>query len=356
MTECFHCGLRVPRGVDLTVTIDDAAQPMCCHGCEAVARAIVDAGYTDFYGRRAAKPMARAEPVPDFVSAASTYDNPDVEAKFVDSDDEGIKHVALIIEGITCSACAWLIEQRLAQTPGIVEAYVNYNTHRAMLAWRPDQVRLSEILERIQAIGYRARPFDPSVHQDVARRENRAFLLRIGVTGALGMQVMMIATAMYFGDSRGMEPGHRELFRWLSLFLTIPIIAYGAAPFFQGALRDLHNRSLGMDVPVALGMGIAFAGSARATWTGSGAVYFESVAMFVFLLLCARFLEARARHRSIAAIEAMSQSMPDLAERRGAHGDWEPVLASELAPGDVGAARLRLPGGRRGHRRGDHRQ
>jgi P-type Cu2+ transporter len=308
---------------------------MCCHGCEAVASTIVEAGHDDFYERRSALPLARAEPVPDFVRRVSAYDNPDVEGKFVDSDDEGIKHVSLIIDGITCSACAWLIEHRLEQVPGVVEVRVNYNTHRAAVAWRPDRIRLSGILERIQAIGYRAQPFDPAAHEDRARRENKAFLLRIGITGALGMQIMMIATAMYFGDSSGMDDSHRELFRWLSLGLAIPIIAYCALPFFRGAFRDLRNGTLGMDVPVSLGLAIAFAGSVQATLTGVGAVYYESVAMFTFLLLCARFLEARARHRSIATIEAMGRSMPDLAERRGVNGDWEPVLATELAAGDT---------------------
>lgn len=322
----------MPKGVDLAVAIEGTERPVCCHGCQAVARAIVGAGCVDFYERRSARPLARPEQA---APHAAAYDNPAVEAKFVTGNDQGLKHVSLIIDGITCSACAWLIEHRLQQTPGVVESCVNYNTHRATLAWQPERITLSGILEQVRAIGYHARPFDPAAHQDTARRENRAFLLRIGITGALGMQVMMIATAMYFGDSRGMDQGHRELFRWLSLFLALPIIAYCALPFFRGALRDLRNRTLGMDVPVSLGVGVAFSGSVWATWTGTGAVYFESVAMFVFLLLCARYLETRARHRSIAAIEAMSHSMPDVAERRGAGGGWEPVLAAELAPGDI---------------------
>lgn len=313
---------------------------MCCHGCEAVAQTIIDAGYTDFYRRRTDKPLAPAEPVPDFLEA-SAYDNPDVQAQFVsdrdhhDTSEGPDKQVSLIVNGITCAACAWLIESRLKQTPGITDVYVNYNTHRATLSWQPSRIRLSDIIERVRSIGYRARPFDPAVHEDLARREHRTFLLRIGITGALGMQVMMIATAMYFGESGGIEQGHRELFRWLSLFLTVPIVAYCAAPFFHGAHRDIRNGTLGMDVPVSLGLGIAFAGSVWGTWTGTGAVYYESVAMFVFLLLCARFLENRARHRSIASIEALGRSLPDLAERREPDGQWRPVLASALLQDDV---------------------
>lgn len=309
---------------------------MCCHGCEAVAQAIVESGHADFYRRRTARPGARPEPVPDFIRSRA-YDHPAVQSRYVDadSDDDSLKHASLIIHGITCSACAWLIEHRLKQTPGIVDVYVNYSTHRAVLSWRPEQIELGRIIEIIHAIGYKARPFDTAAHEDIARREQRAFLLRIGITGALGMQVMMIATAMYFGEDGSMQADHRQLFRWLSLFLTLPIVAYGALPFFGAALRDIRNGVLGMDVPVTLGLGIAFGGSAWATWTQTGAVYYESVAMFVFLLLCARFLEARARHRSSATIEAMNDSLPDLAERRGPDGQWQPVAASDLAAGDI---------------------
>ena len=335
MTECFHCGLPVPKGVEILVPINGAERAMCCHGCEAVARTIVDAGLADFYDRRSAKPLARAETVPEFLSAASAYDNPAIQGKYVEDRDGAARHVSLIVDGINCAACAWLIERRLKETPGITDAYVNYSTHRAALSWNPDRIRLSEILRRIGAIGYRAQPYDPTVHEDLARRETKAFLLRMGITGALGMQVMMIATAMYFGDSGGIDQGYRGLFRWLSLFLTIPIIVYCALPFFHGALRDLGNRSLGMDVPVSLGLGVAFLGSVWNTWTGTGSVYYDSVAMFVFLLLCARFLETRARHRSIATIEGLTLSTPDLAERRDRSGQWCAVSASELSPGDV---------------------
>ena len=107
-------------------------------------------------------------------------------------------------------------------------------------------------------------------------------LRRLGVAGALGMQVMMIAIALYAGDWYGIEESFRRLFLWLSLALTVPVLLYSARPFFVGALRDLRNRRLGMDVPVSLGLGIAFLGSVHATILGGSAVYYDSVVMFVF--------------------------------------------------------------------------
>ncbi|MGA8260591.1 MAG: heavy metal translocating P-type ATPase [Arenicellales bacterium] len=349
MTECFHCGLPVPAGVRLSVAIDGRERPMCCHGCEAVAQTIVDAGYSNFYTRRSTKPMTRVEAVPDFLRAASAYDDDAVASEYVRAETkdggrkDSLKHVSLLIDGISCAACAWLIERRLKETPGVIEAHVNYSTHRAMLSWIPGKARLSDIIERVRSIGYRAQPYNPAVHEEIARREDRSYLLRIGISGALGMQVMMIATAMYFGDSGGIEEGYRTLFRWLGLFLTAPVIVYCALPFFRGAVRDARNGTLGMDVPVTLGLVIAFAGSARATWTGAGSVYYDSIVMFVFFLLCARYLENRARHRSVAAVEALNQALPDLAERRRGDGQWERVPGTRLSPGDI--IRVRAGGG-----------
>jgi Cu2+-exporting ATPase len=87
--------------------------------------------------------------------------------------------------------------------------------------------------------------------------------------------------------------------RWASLVLTIPAVFYSALPFFKGALADLRQRRLGMDVPVALGIAAAFIGSLYATLLNQGDVYFDSITMFVFLLLGSRYLELLARRRAL---------------------------------------------------------
>jgi Cu2+-exporting ATPase len=201
----------------------------------------------------------------------------------------GEREASLIIEGITCSACIWLNEQHLSRLAGVTAVDINYATRRARVRWDERLIRLSEILAAVAAIGYRAYPYDAAKSEELARRERRSALWRVFVAGFGMMQVMMYAVPVYLAGSGEMTPAVEQLLRWASLVLTVPVIFYSAAPFFRNAWRDLRLRRAGMDVPVALGIGAAFAASVWATLTASGEVYFDSVTMFVFFLLSGRF-------------------------------------------------------------------
>jgi Cu2+-exporting ATPase len=332
---CFHCGLPVPRGLDLTARIDGCDQPMCCHGCQAVANAIVAAGHADFYRHRTAPSPTGVELLPDFIQQTRVYDHPEVQKTFVRDAGENLREAALILEGITCAACVWLNERHVARLPGVLDVQVNYATHRARVRWDDSRIRLSEILQAIHNIGYTAHPYDPQQQQLAFERERRNQLRRIGVAGVLGMQVMVLSIALYMGDAYGMESDFRTFFRWLALLLTTPVLVYSGAPFLRGAWRDLRNRSIGMDVPVSLGILVAFGGSLHASWTGHGQVYFDSVVMFIFFLLASRHFELMARKRSAEKAEQLSRSLPAMATRLPADdGEPEVIPAAELQPGD----------------------
>lgn len=332
-TRCFHCGLPVPSGVDLSVTINDRAEPMCCHGCQAVARAIVDAGHSGFYRHRTAPSVTGEELVPDFLRQMQVYDHPEVQKTFVRTAGEQEREASLILEGITCAACIWLNERHVAQLPGVLDVQINYATHRASIRWDETRIRLSDILQAIHSIGYTAHPYDPQQQQQAYERDRRNQLRRIGVAGVLGMQVMVLSIALYLGDWSGMETGFRTFFRWTGLLLTTPVLLYSGAPFFRGAWRDLHNRRIGMDVPVALGILVAFSGSLHASWTGQGEVYYDSVVMFIFFLLVSRYFELMARKRGAETAEHLGRSLPAMATRiRGEQQELIPV--AELQQGD----------------------
>ena len=334
---CFHCGLPVPPGLDLTAAIDGQQQPMCCHGCQAVAQAIMAAGLADFYRYRTEHPLTGREVVPDSIQQNRVYDHPKVQKQFVQVVTGTTRETALFLEGITCAACIWLNEHHLAQLPGVLDVQINYATHRARIRWDTDRIKLSDILEAIQSIGYAAHPYDPLQQQQALDRLRRKHLQRLGVAGVLGMQVMLLSIALYSGDWSGMEAGFRSLFRWLGLGLTTPVLLYSAAPFFSGAWRDLRNQRIGMDVPVALGILVAFLGSLHATWSGRGDVYYDSVVMFVFLLLLSRYFEIMARKRSAEMAEQLTHALPAMATRLAASDAGEPhelVPVAELESGD----------------------
>ncbi len=332
---CFHCHLPVPDGFELAASIDSQQQPMCCYGCKAVAEAIVMSGHEHFYRVRTEPSSTGVELLPDLLREAQVFDNESVQQEFVQQLSENEREVSLILEGITCAACVWLNEQHISGLPGVHDVQVNYASRRAWLRWDNSRIKLSEILQAIQAIGYRAHPYNPQQQQVVYDRERRTQVRRLAVAGLFGMQVMMVSISLYSGAWSGMEKNFETLFRWLSLALTLPVLLYSAATFFRSALFDLMNRRVGMDVPVSLGIGIAFVSSAVATIRGQGEIYFDSVVMFVFLLLISRYFEWVARQRSVESVERLAHALPMMANRLDDEGNDSLVAASLLSIGDV---------------------
>ncbi|WP_374509324.1 heavy metal translocating P-type ATPase [Niveibacterium sp.] len=335
--NCYHCGLPIAPGTQFFVTIDGVPRAMCCAGCEAVASAIVAGGLGDYYRHRDALPEARREAMPAELKDLGLFDHAEFQKGFVREIGAHEREADLILEGITCAACVWLNEQHLARQPGVTAVQVNYATRRARVRWDPAQTKLSAVLAAIAAIGYRAHPYDARKSEQLAVKERRTALWRLLVAGLGMMQVMMYAYPVYIARDGDMTPDVLFLMRWASLALTLPVVLYSAAPFFQHAWRDIKLRRLGMDVPVALGVGAAFLASLWATLVGGGEVYFDSVTMFVFFLLCGRFLEMVARQRAVRGAEELGRVVPTFAAR---FTNWpatqtEDVPVMSLAAGDV---------------------
>jgi Cu2+-exporting ATPase len=332
---CFHCGLPLPPDLDLRFVIDGAERALCCHGCLAVAQAIVAAGHESFYRVRTETAPTGRELVPEFIRESEIYDAAEIQNQYVHRLDVDSREASLILEGITCAACIWLIEQYLAGLTGVEQVRVNYATQRALVRWDDSRVRLSEILQAIRKIGYRALPYNPDQQQELHRRQRRQQQRRLAVAGLFGMQVMMLSISLYAGAWSGMEQSFAQFFRWLSLGLTLPVMLYAATPFFHSAWRDLVQRRVGMDVPVSVAILIAFASSSLATFSGEGEIYFDSIVMFVFFLSASRYFENMARQRCAASVEQMAQSLPLTATRVDANGDGDSTVpAAKLAIGD----------------------
>ncbi len=340
--ECFHCGQPIPQNTHYPVEIEHISREMCCRGCQAVARAIVEGGLADYYRHRTAKSGTAAldasEVVPEWLRQAKLYDLPEVQQSFVRQEAGEVREASLILEGIVCAACVWLNEHHISSLPGVLSVEVNYSTHRARVRWDNTRIQLSEILHAVAAIGYTAHPFDPGRQEQLFQKERQAALRRLFIAGIGMMQVMMYAVPMYLATGDGSMPAWiASMMRWASLVLTLPVVAYSAWPFFLGAWRDLKLRQAGMDVPVALGVGAAFLASVYATLTGEGEVYFDSVSMFVFFLLSGRFLEMGARRKAADAAERLIKLQPAMANRLVAYPDsWndELVAVSALSLGE----------------------
>mgnify|MGYP001361843205 CR=1 FL=1 len=331
--ECYHCGLPAEADSPYHATILGKDRVMCCLGCQAVAEAIVDNGLEDYYQFRT-EPAARGDT--EFqatLGKLAMYDDPSLQEDFV-IDEGNNKQIQLTVEGITCAACGWLIEKQLARVNGINQVSVNVSERRAAVTWSDEVIHLSGILKALKKIGYAALPFQPDQHEASYQNEQKQFLKKLGLAGLMTMQVMMLMTGLYFDLFGAIEAETRQYFYWVALVLTTPVVFYSGSTFYLGAIKAISARTVNMDVPVTIAVFGTYIAGIKSTLLETGDVYFESICMFIFLLLLSRYLEHRSRHRATQISANMMQYIPVTAHRLSNDGKVEPCLAKHLAVGN----------------------
>jgi P-type Cu2+ transporter len=250
------------------------------------------------------------------------------------AESDGTRCADLILDGVGCAACGWLIDRMLKREAGIVAVTVNVATARMRVRWRPGVVAFSKILNAIAELGFRPHPITAQAAIDTARAERHSALKRLAIAGFGMMQVMMFAVAMYTAGEQGMDAHIRNYLRIVSALCATPVMFYSGWPILVGAWYAIRARSVTMDVPVALGLILAYGTSVWATALQQGEVYFDSVVMFVFFLNTARFVEMLARHRSGNLTDALARLIPPTAHRvhNGVPSD---VATTQLSVGDT---------------------
>jgi Cu2+-exporting ATPase len=343
--SCFHCGQPVAEPGRWRAPLLGAEREFCCAGCEAVAGAIAAGGFARYYETRCAP--AAPVPAPGELAPASAYDTPEALAQFAVPAGEGLLEATFLLARVRCAACLWLLEQALRRAPGVRRADVNYATQRARVVWETGRTRPSEIVGTLRALGYDAAPYDPRRQAALEADERRRALWRLFVAGLGAMQAMMYAFPAYVdGAANTLAPQAEQLMRWAAFVVTLPVILFSAGPFFAGAWRELGRGRPGMDTPVSVGIAAGFGASAWATLTGEGAVYFDSIAMLIFLLLGARYFELSVRQRAARSLDRLARWVPESALRladAADPGSAVQVPAHTLAPGD----RVLVPAGER---------
>ncbi len=307
--QCFHCSLPVPPADEVFAEIEGEQQHFCCNGCKSVCEAIYQAGLEGFYQRTPED--ASLAPPPDIPKELALYDLDEVQEEFVGDLGEA-RDIHLLVEGIHCAACVWLIEHSLNAMPGIIEARVNLSGKRLHVKWHNGQVALSAIISRLGQIGYAAVPYDPEVAEGKLKQQNRNLLYRMAFAGFGMMNLMWISIALYSGADEG---EFRGLFHWVGFMLATPVLLYSGFPFFKGAWSGIKNFHLGMDLPIAIGAGITYLYSVYVTVTGTqtGEVYYDTVVNFLFVILVGRYLEAISKRQAVAATQRLLDLQPRVA-------------------------------------------
>ncbi|AGH81693.1 heavy metal translocating P-type ATPase [Psychromonas sp. CNPT3] len=288
---------------------------------------IMDSGAGSYYEHRSAPALKVDTLIPEELQKLEYYDIEKIQEDYIKQGDE-FNEITLTVEGVTCAACAWLIEKQLRHIPGLHFINVNTTLQRIALHWDNKQVKLSALLKAIQEIGYKAYPFQMDKEELFYQQQAKAYLRRLGLAGLATMQIMMFAIALYGDFFSSMETQFIQYFRWVSFILATPVLLYSAQPFYINAWRDIKQRTLGMDIPISIALLSAYSASAYATIFGQGEVYFESVSMFTFLLLLGRSLELRARRKASETSNNLLRLLPTMATLL--EGDEQILMPAKL--------------------------
>lgn len=306
---CFHCGLDVPPQPAYTLELDGDSREFCCIGCKSVCAAIYEAGLQGFYQRTPQGMLLAPPPLPP--SDPGLFDLDDIQGEFV-TDLGETRSIYLLIEGIHCAACVWLIEKTLSRMPGIVQAAVNLAGKRLSVRWDNDTIKLSEIIRRLGEIGYSAVPYDPEAVTGVLKKHNRALLMRLIFAGFATSNIMLVAIALYSGADKD---EFRQLFHWLGFALATPTLFYSGWLFFRGAWIGIKQLHLTMDVPIVIGTTITYLYSSYVTLAKpeTGEVYFDTVINLIFVILIGRFLEGSFKQQAMLSTQRLLDLQPRVA-------------------------------------------
>ncbi len=313
--SCTHCHLKFDESVMIvehdnpnssTLATDEKLY-FCCKGCHGVYHLLRDEGLDTFYDKLGKQTLQPAVAIDDNLEH---FDLDGFKNKYIKTNNDGLNEISLIMEGIHCSACVWLNEKVLHQTNGIIDATINYSNNKAKITWDPDEIRLSQIIEKIRSIGYNAFPYDPSLQEDRNLKTRNEYYSRIMVGVFATMNIMWLAIAQYAGYFTGITQEFKNILNVAEFVLATPTLFYSGWIFFKGAYYGLKNHFVNMDLLVATGASLAYAYSVYAMITGKGEVYFDSSTMIITFVLVGKYLEVLSKKQASDTLDKIMGTMP----------------------------------------------
>ncbi len=303
---CTHCQLEFDKDILIEEDSSDQKLYFCCKGCQGVYHLLQDEGLENFYEK---KGDTKLKPAKGIVKDLEKFDHDGFSKKYVIQKD-GICSVSLIIEGIHCSACVWLNEKVLHRTDGIIEAEINYTNHKGKVSWDPSVIKLSQIVQKIQSVGYNAYPYDAKAQEERANKARKDYYSRllVGIFGT--MNIMWLAVAHYAGYFTGMADDMKTVINVAEFILATPVLFYTGWIYFKGAYFGLKNHFINMDLLIVTGATLAYLYSIYVTITGVGEVYFDSVVMIITFVFVGKYLEVLTKKKAIDTLDTMTSSIP----------------------------------------------
>lgn len=307
---CAHCSQPVPES---RTASNEEANAYCCAGCEAVWHVLHECGLERYYELQ--KSAGSAANRPQGAQSHAYLDHAEFQSRHVQRVNADLVRVDLRLDGIKCGACMWLLEALPRIEHGVTSARVDLGRSIISIEWIPARVELSQIADRVTALGYAVRPIGTLASRQEWRRQDRRWLIDIAVAGAISGNVMAIAFALYGAQLTWMDDPTRQFLQWVSLALATLAVVWPGRVFLRNAWAAIATRRPHMDLPIALALVAGLIGGAIITATGQPGVYFESIGMLVWLLLIGRFVQFRQQRSARHEIELICALVPQTARR-----------------------------------------
>ena len=307
LVACSHCNLEFPQNVMIKETLDAKELHFCCNGCQGVYHLLKDDELDSFYDKLGSNKLHAVNEVSDNLAK---YDLEGFSKKYI-TDKDGLNEISLIMQGIHCSACVWLNEKVLHKTDGIIDASINYTNLKAKILWDPEVIKLSEIILKIESIGYSAYPYDAKVQEDKANEAKREYYSRLIVGVFCTMNIMWIAIAQYAGYFSGISASSKHILNVAEFVLATPALFYTGWPYFKGAYYAFKNKIANMDTLIVIGTLSTYIYSIYATLSHTGEVYFDSVTMIITFIFIGKYLEVLSKKNAVDMLDNISSSIPE---------------------------------------------
>ncbi len=309
--RCSHCASPVPSGL----VEAESPHQFCCHGCRAAYSLIHSCGLDRYYRLRDEALAGATAPVKNTGRRYHEFDDDVFRRLYCRAAGEGMLTIELVLEGVHCSACVWLLEKLPSLLPGVVESRLDLRRATVRITWNDAAVKLSAIAWVLDSLGYKPHPARDVTARSLRKGEDRRYLIRLAVAGACAGNAMLFAVSLYAGLFDAMDPAHVQLMRWASMAVTVVSLVWPGRVFFTSAWVAIRTRTAHLDIPIALALAAGGVWSVVSTIRGTGEIYFDTLSVLVFLLLVGRFIQHRQQRWASDAVELLFSLTPTSARR-----------------------------------------
>jgi Cu2+-exporting ATPase len=282
LKPCLHCGLDTKKaGIDF-----------CCLGCAAAYKIVSNLGFVNYYKLRQINNEA-GKIKPEITREIDI-------SEFVFHEEDQTNSVWLMVLGLHCAACIWLIESILKKQKNVINARINLAKKTLFLKWRGDPKVGNELINLICTIGYKLLPFDEKILNNSEKKYNDFILRALAVAGFGAGNIMLFSLSLWFCDVMAMGKNTRNLLHFFSALIALPVIIYSARPFFISAAKSVKSGFPNMDLVISIAIFLTCITSILQTFRGEAHIYFDSAVMLIFFLLIGRYLDLKARKKAFA--------------------------------------------------------